>query len=450
MFLLIYEVLLSGGKLQGCGDSSANFCSSDFRILPMPFILLSSSYYSDFLDSNCKKQCPIDGAADLLRDFTQPSVSSNDYGRLEEKYRQGDIKQNESVKDPLLRGNLSTEHESIPKKRKRIRSPRGDIEEFGPSAGIPTLELQSSDVFCRSLLDSSISSVAEERLLSDQRWVLLAGYQASYLGQLYRLFETMSTCKSTMNGTLDPGLKGNGYPGEVSPRSNGSTGPSDRKQQNSSLWEESLKKYFRPGQMWEEFIEPKDRRVPFLVRPPLQEKSDGSSLKYSAEGAHAHATWDSVEYFQWVLNRLHCGHHFSNSDEKLQYSAPAIRVSDLSDFTLFELYLRAAVRQIRELSQSVGGGIENSASLEAGEINLILHIFYALGVAIGLAMRYGVALLSDLMLSDECWKIIVGEDAKVEELLNGFSTGHKVVVSENLKGSFIRRGITAVVPEVGF
>lgn len=80
-------------------------------------------------------------------------------------------------------------------------------------------------------------------------------------------------------------------------------------------------------------------------------------------------------------------------------------------------------------------------------------------MAVGLAMRYGAKLQDNLYLSDECWKIIVGEggahtgdELPTDEFvtISGKIAVEKGEISETLKGKIIRHGITTIIPEVLF
>jgi hypothetical protein len=67
-----------------------------------------------------------------------------------------------------------------------------------------------------------------------------------------------------------------------------------------------------------------------------------------------------------------------------------------------------------------------------------------------MSMRFGVSLGNDLWLSDDCWKIFIGEGSSGgdNDALPPSSVGETAVISEELKGAIIRQGITTIVPEV--
>ena len=129
------------------------------------------------------------------------------------------------------------------------------------------------------------------------------------------------------------------------------------------------------------------------------------------------------------------------------------------------------MRQVNQLLEkevsSPGTEMENKS---AGENSLILHILHAigrlqenyilsgakisflcpvfLGVTIGLSLRFGASLGDDLRLSDECWKIIVGESSPERDQPVQISSDR--ILSEEIKGGIIRHGITTLIPEVRF
>jgi hypothetical protein len=325
--------------------------------------------------------------------------------------------------------------------------------------------------------------------------VLLAGYQASLLGQLFRRFEAMSACGGAMGGTLDPSHKGPSAGAELSPRASAAAAaaaaagaaPAHTHTHSSPLWESGLRRCYRRGAVWEDAVAPRERRVPFLVRgapPPAQRRSPPYPYPYPG-GAKADpdrgggaapcpASFAAADYLQWALALQGQGQGQGQGGGRGAATQGHGGGGGISDFSLLEMYLRAAVSQIQRLADGVGAGAgagtgTGAGALSAGELSLLLHILHALGVGVGLCLRCGVALppsLARLTLSPHCWRIIVGEEGEGEgegeegeDSGSAIGRGSRAVsvpqssgggggISEGMKGAVIRRGIISVVPEV--
>lgn len=325
-----------GGKHLNFAESSADFCSSHYQVSPTPYVLPTKSYFSSARSPLFTGGLGAKPEAVNSLDSERVSKALTSTARLEAAMLE---LQHQTLSGFQLSSGCAMDatHTAVAGSMlpastlKKQKSPRGFGIDGRASLGTPTLEVERSESFSRALLDNAVSSRSEHTLLKEDRWVLLAGYQSSLLGQLFRRFETMSACNTAMGGTFDPTYKPNAG-SDSSPHLassplvvTDSAGASV--QHNSSLWESSLKKYYRPGvmiiffgyqtfddiifylllgPMWEDYIEPKERKVPFLgmnfnfassiklivlfhcdqpVRPPLLQKfpTRGSKRGYLTE-----------------------------------------------------------------------------------------------------------------------------------------------------------------------
>lgn len=298
------------------------------------------------------------------------------------------------------------------------------IQSLDDSESALTLHIQSPARMSASMGSAIVNTQTSEEqsyssnLLSvDRRWNLIAAFQCSYLGQMFRWFEKLSQSQFTFQPVL--------------PHHNVYC---------SSNWEIALRQVYADKGLLLSTSE-NDRPVPFTIALKEEDEINANSSK-SSSGLIAileqkHVSNGSVSNWTVFAEFVRVATEEINSLLESIYSA-ALSTNEGS--------LEAAIESIRANSLVV----EALTALGVGEINLLCQIFRAAGILIGLAERAGIK--PSLRLPSLFQHILApGKDEDFEKChgIWQIALQNKALCCTLVFALALRNGVLAVLPDIG-